>query len=67
MKTLEDAKVQPDVLMAVPAYKALCEEDTGKGVKKWQSVANRDEEKAEQGINQDEAGYGMDEVANKAS
>lgn len=46
-KELEDAKVEPDVLMAVPAYKALCEEVGGLGEKRVTAMSAGDEEKGE--------------------
>lgn len=47
-KDLKDAQVEPDVLMAVPAYKALCEEAEVEG---------------EKGDKKGEVGEGMNDAA----
>jgi uncharacterized membrane protein YcaP (DUF421 family) len=67
-KDLEDAKVDPDVLMAVPVYKALCEEEEEIGTGRRRSnVRNRDEETADGGEVKDEVSHGMDSIAMEAS
>ena len=66
-KELEDAKVEPDVLMAVPAYKALCEEVGGLGEKRDTAMSVGDEEKGEKQRITDEAGHVIDDIANGAA
>jgi hypothetical protein len=65
-KDLEDARVDPDVLMAVPAYKALCEQKSGTGGR-CSKVRNGVEETADGGGGKDEANHDMDSIANEAS
>ena len=66
-KALKDAKVEPDVLMAVPAYKALCEEVGELGEKTLRVMSTRDEEKGEKEVTKDEAGHNIDDIANGAA
>lgn len=66
-KDLEDAKVDPDVLMAVPAYKALCEQERGTGRRRSIHAGNRDEETGEGGGGKDEMSHDMNSTANEAS
>lgn len=47
MKAISDVEVEPGVLMAVPAYKALCEDEAKVRAKRPQNPAKKDEEKAE--------------------
>ncbi len=66
-KELENAKVDPDVLMAVPAYKALCEHESETGRRKSTFVGNRDEETGEKGGGKGEANHNMNSIADEAS
>jgi uncharacterized membrane protein YcaP (DUF421 family) len=65
-KDLEDAKVDPDVLVAMPAYKALCDQESGTG-RRCSNVRNRDEETAEGQGGKDEASRDMNSIAMEAS
>lgn len=46
-KSLGDAEVEPDVLMAVPGYRVLCEDLARVGAERPQVAASKDEERAE--------------------
>jgi hypothetical protein len=65
-KDLENAKVDPDVLMAVPAYKALCEQEGGTG-RRCSNIRKIDEKTADGGRGKDEASHDMDSIATEAS
>lgn len=67
MQELEDAKVEPDVLMAVPAYKKLCEKGRRLGERNRSTLCVKDEEKGQNGGIEHEASHEINEIANSAS
>ncbi|KAI1617982.1 hypothetical protein EDD37DRAFT_250839 [Exophiala viscosa] len=66
-KELEDAKVSPDVLLAVPAYKALVDEENGLGGVRPGKTRSEDEEQTPESSKENCACSDMDEAAKKAS
>ena len=67
MKQLEEAEVDPDVLMAVPAYKALCEQARMSGSGQSSDTVDGDEEQGNGCKVKQTASADMDDVAIKAS
>ncbi|RDW58593.1 hypothetical protein BP6252_13069 [Coleophoma cylindrospora] len=66
-KQLEDAGVDADVLTTVPAYKALCEEESRTGRSRSTGFGNSDEERGEMRRGKDQASPNMDSAANEVS